>query len=322
MQAGAATITERVRQVARLEGPARSTTPPLPHSAKIELTARCDFGCFFCASQARPRTRSDMPWELYTRLAHELRAAGVNQVGLFYLGESLLCSWLADAVRYARKECGFPYVFITTNGQRATPARVRELMLAGLDSLKFSCNWADPGQLHQMSGAAPETFDAIVEHIIAARRIRDEIRTQTGHHCALYASSLLYDQQQQERMAPALARILPHVDEHYWLPLLGYPAPRSIGHGAVDPCAPQVKVKPLPCWGLFTEAHITADGRVSACCLDHSPRFEMGDLTHSPFTKVWHAPAFQNLRAAHLAGDVSTTACSNCIGYHTPRNGQ
>jgi MoaA/NifB/PqqE/SkfB family radical SAM enzyme len=153
-------ITERIGHLATLETEQRSGTPPLPRSVKIELTGRCDFQCYFCASHTRPRARSDMPWERYTRHARELRELGVEQLGVFYLGESLLCDWLADAIRFAKRECGYPYVFLTTNGQLATAARVRECMLAGLDSLKFAVNCCDPAQLHAVAGRTSGTRGA------------------------------------------------------------------------------------------------------------------------------------------------------------------
>ena len=299
-QSGTGPITARIEAIARLAPETRTSAPPLPKSVKIELTARCDFQCWFCASHARPRARSDMPWERYARLARELRALGVEQLGVFYLGESFVCDWLAEAIRYAKRECGYPYVFLTTNGRLATAARVRECIAAGLDSLKFAVNCSGPAQLHEVARVEPDEFHAIVCNIQDARRVRDEIERESGHRCALYASSLLLDDLQKDRMAPALAEILPYVDEHYWLPL----------YGALR--------KPLPCWPLFKEGHITWDGRLSACCLDHALRYDMGNLDATPFAEAWHSPAFRQLRAAHLARDVRGTACEMCIGDRQP----
>jgi hypothetical protein len=293
-------ITERIGNIANLAPGQRSATPPVPKSVKIELTARCDFQCRFCASHTRPRAWDDMPWERFARLARELRGLGVEQLGVFYLGESFLCDRLPEAIRYAKRECGYPYVFLTTNGRRATAARVRECMLAGLDSLKFALNCAGPGQLHDVAGVEPEEFHVIARNIQDARRLRDDIERESGQRCGLYCSSLLYDGAQRDRMAPVLADILPCVDEHYWLPLFGG------GSG---------ERKPLPCWPLFKEGHVTWDGRLSACCLDHSLRFHMGNLDETPFLEAWHGRAFRELREAHLRQDVRGTACEHCIAY-------
>jgi hypothetical protein len=312
-------ITTRIDRLAALASETRSPTPPVPKSVKIELTGRCDFQCFFCASHTRPREKSDMPWEVYTRRVRELRELGVEQLGMFYLGESFLCDWLSEAIRYAKRECGYPYVFLTTNGRLATAARVRECMLAGLDSLKFAVNCCGPAQLHAVARVEPGEFHVIVRNIRDARRVRDEIKHETGHRCGLYASSLLYDESQRSRMNPVLLDILPYVDEHYWLPLFGYPGTAATATASrLAPAAAdraEIKLKPLPCWPLFKEGHITWDGRLSACCLDHAARFHMGNLGETPFLEAWHSPAFQQLREAHLRQDVRGTACENCIAY-------
>ena len=308
-------ITERIDRITLLTPGYRSATPPVPRSVKIELTARCDFQCFFCASSMRLRDKADIDPAFYRRILKDMRALGVEEIGLFYLGESFLCRWLPDAIRYAKQDCGFPYVFLTTNGRMATPDRVRECMAAGLDSLKFSFNFSDPQQFMEVTNVKAADFHKVEENLKAARRVRDE----GGYACGLYASSIRYDDEQLARMEAAVQRILPYVDEHYWLPLYGQAGLTSGAHGTKPTAGNQGRVgalrKPLPCWSLFTEGHITYDGRLSACCFDHDGRFGMGDLTAETFMEAWHSEPFQKLRRANLAEDVRGTVCEKCIAY-------
>ena len=310
-----AKITERIDRITRLDEARRSAAPPVPRSVKIELTARCDFQCFFCAAALRLRDKADIDPAFFRRVLREMRELGVEEIGLFYLGESFLCSWLPEAVRYAKRECGYPYVFLTTNGRMATPERVRACMEAGLDSLKFSFNFADAEQFMQVTNVRKLDFHKVEENLKAARRVRDE----GGYSCGLYASSIRYDDEQLARMQAAVERILPWVDEHYWLPLYGQAGLTSGARGTVPSAGNQGRIgalrKPLPCWSLFTEGHITWDGRLSACCFDHDGRFNMGDLNAQSFEEAWHSAAFQGLRAANLAEDVRGTVCEKCIAY-------
>ncbi len=312
-------ITARVDAITDLKGERRSETPPVPRSVKIELTARCDFKCFFCASQSRLRKKADMDWLLYRRLVREMRDLGVEELGMFYLGESFLCDWLPEAIEFAKKECGYPYVFLTTNGRLATPERVEACMRAGLDSLKFSFNFSDAAQFHDVTGVKLSDYPKVVANLKAARAVRDRVEADTGHRCGLYASSIQYDGRQQLRMAQAVAGILSFVDEHYWLPLYGQAGLTSGARGtkpaAGNPGRLGAMRKPLPCWSIFTEGHVTYDGRLSACCFDHDGRFSMGDLRRDLFMDAWHSPQFRRLRAAHLREDVTGTACERCIAY-------
>ena len=224
---------------------------------------------------------------------------------------------LPDTVAYAR-ELGYPYIFLTTNGRLATPDRVRACLDAGLDSLKFSFNWADGDQCKEITRV--DAFDTVVANIAAARRQRDAVEAETGHRCGLYASSIQYDGDQQTRMTAAVEQIRPHVDEHYWLPLYSQ-AGLTAGARDTRPVAGNIGRigglrEPLPCWSLFTEGHVTFDGRLSACCFDHDGRFDMGDLTTTSFMDAWRSEPFQALRAANLKCDVSGTACERCIAYN------
>jgi hypothetical protein len=270
-------ITDRIDRITLLTDDYRSETPPVPKSVKIELTARCDFKCFFCASHMRLREKKDISWGFFTRIVREMRDQGVEELGLFYLGESFLVPWLPEAVRYAKYDCGYPYVFLTTNGRMAEPDRAHACMEAGLDSLKFSYNFSDAFQFHEVTGVRPQAFKKITENLRAAREVRDVVEATSGHRCGLYASSILYDGDQHTRMEQAVAGILPYVDEHYWLPLYGQAGLTSGAKGTRPTAGNQGRVgalrKPLPCWSLFTEGHITFDGHISACCFDHDGRF-------------------------------------------------
>jgi len=314
-------ITERIDRITLLTETCRSETPPVPKSVKIELTARCDLKCFFCASAIRLREKADMSWNFFTRITGELRELGVEELGMFYLGESFLLPWLSQAIEYAKRDCGFPYVFLTTNGRLATADRVRACMEAGLDSLKFSFNFADAAQFTEVTGMKGRAHEHIVRNLKHARTVRDEVEARTGERCGLFASSIQYDGEQRGRMAAAVAEIRPYVDEHYWLPLYGQPRPMSCTGGTRQSAGNPGRIgalrKPVPCWSLFTEGHITYDGRLSACCFDHDARFNMGDLQTNGFMQAWHSEKFRALRRANLAEDVSGTVCERCVAYES-----
>lgn len=310
-------ITERIDNITRIPREFRSEAPPCPPSVKIELTARCDLACFFCATSHRLRDKRDMDWDLLVRLMTEMRAAGVEEIGMFYLGESLLYPRLAEAIAVAKKDLGYPYVFLTTNGRLATPDKLEALFEAGLDSLKFSFNWGDAAQAKEITRV--DCFDQVVANICAAKAVRDAVAARTGRHCGLYASSIHYDGEQRDRMTAAVETIRPFVDQHYWLPLYGQ-AGLTTGERGTVPVAGNVgraeaMRDPLPCWSLFTEGHITWDGHLSACCFDHDGRFNMGDLTTTGFLEAWNSDEFRALRAANLAKDVTGTVCEECIAY-------
>ena len=304
-------ISERIDGITGIAPAYRGTTIPAPKSVKIELTAACNYACKFCV-QSVQKGSGTMDRALFSRLIREMRAAGVEELGLFYIGESFLCSWLPEAIKEA-KEVGFPYVFLTTNGSAATPKKVEECMKAGLDSLKFSLNFTGPAQLADMAQVSARFFEQAITHLIAARQIRD----QGGYKCGVYASSIAFDGEQGQRMREVVERIKPWVDEAYWLPLYGMSGaaiaaglkPRPGNPGRLD----QMR-DPIPCWSVFQEGHINQDGTMSACCFGPGQKreFVMSDLKEVDFMTGWNTISYQKLRAAHLSGDVTGTVCAGC----------
>ncbi|HZN23600.1 MAG TPA: SPASM domain-containing protein, partial [Burkholderiales bacterium] len=149
------------------------------------------------------------------------------------------------------------------------------------------------------------------------------VRQAKGYSTGLYASSIRYDGEQQSRMEALLdEHVRPYVDEHYWLPLysMGAFATEREEHLGYRPTAGNqgrlgALREPLPCWSAFTEGHVTADGKLSACCFDANANWTMGDLTKQSFMAAWNSDAFVSLRAAHLKRDVSGTVCEQCIAY-------
>ena len=127
------TITSRIDAITGIPPTHRTPFPPAPRAVKIELTSQCNYRCGFCAHRLRLKNRGEMAWPLYTRLVGEMVDAGVEELGLFFIGESFMCDWLPDAIAFA-KDRGIRYAFLTTNGSLATPERVRACMDAGLDS--------------------------------------------------------------------------------------------------------------------------------------------------------------------------------------------
>ena len=315
------TITDRIDSITRIPPEYLHARLPAPRSVKIEISPRCNYRCGFCALRTREvQPKWDMDFGLFQRVTREMRDAGVEEVGVFYLGESFMNPrLLVDCIRHLKRELAMPYVFLTSNASMSFPEAVEECMKAGLDSLKWSVNAADEDQFEKIMGVSGKLFQRALDNIAAARAVRD----CKGYKTGLYASSIRYDGAQQKKMEDLLERrVRPYVDQHYWLPLysmgafatereneLGY-RPTAGNQGRIGALR-----EPLPCWSAFTEGHVTAEGHLSACCFDATANWSMGDLNHQSFMEAWNSESFVKLREAHLRRDVKGTVCEKCVAY-------
>ena len=316
------TITTRIDAVTKIPAAWLAAAPPAPRSVKVELTGRCNLRCSFCALRTRQvQPKGDMDFDLFRRITREMKDAGVEEIGVFYLGES--CSapdLLVRAISHVKLGLGFEYCFLTTNGTLMTPGLADACMASGLDSMKFSINAADPQQFAEVMGVKPRLFDDALKNLASVKAVRDD----NHYPCGLYASSILYDGEQAEKMEKMLEeRVRPFVDEHYFLPLYGqmthWNEDRKASLGYTPTAGNQGRIgalrDPLPCWSVMTEGHVTADGILTSCCFDSDGTFAMGDLKTTPFMEAWHSASFQELRKAHIKKDVAGTICEGCLAY-------
>jgi MoaA/NifB/PqqE/SkfB family radical SAM enzyme len=316
-----ATITDRIDNTTRIPPTHLKAAPPPPRSVKIEISPRCNYRCGFCALRTREsQPKWDMDFGLFKRITREMREAGVEEIGVFYLGESFMNPrLLVDCIAYLKRDLAMPYVFLTSNASMSFPEAVEECMKAGLDSLKWSVNAADERQFEKIMGVSRRLFRRALDNI----RDAWEVRRRGGYRTGLYASSIRYDGAQQEKMEQLLAaRVRPYVDQHYWLPLYSmgaFATQRERELGFRPTAGNQGRIgalrEPLPCWSAFTEGHVTAEGKLSACCFDATAHWTMGDLNRQSFMEAWHSAPFVKLREAHLRRDVSGTVCEKCIAY-------
>ena len=163
----------------------------------------------------------------------------------------------------------------------------------------------------------------MLQNIRGAKAVRDEVEGRTGHRCGLYASFIEYDGEQGLRMQALVDDMCQCLDEIYGLPLYNqanFMTDAETGRGWKITAGNRGRLgalrDPLPCWAVFTEGHISWDGKLSACCFDHDGRFHMGDLTTTPFMEAWNSEAYRSLRSAHLKRDVTGTVCEKCVAYN------
>jgi len=315
-------ITQRIDNIAHIPKKSLVEVPPIPKSVKIEITGKCNYRCGYCAIMARKYAGfgTSMDFRLFKKIVAELHTLGVEEIGLFLIGESFTApDLLVKCINHLKRNYEFPYVFLTSNASLAFHPVVYRCMTARLDSLKWSCNFYDKEQFKRITGVKETLFDDAVTNIRLAWKVRREYKLKTK----LYASSIRYDDEQYEKMQGFLKEnVLPYVDEHYWLPLysmgsLATAKEKELGMKPIagNPGRYENPVPPVPCWSVFTEGHILSDGRVTACCADATGEWVMGDMNTQTFAEVWESKEFKKLRKAHLNDKITGTKCEHCVIY-------
>lgn len=310
------TVVEKIDAVTHIPKHKLIENPPFPTSIKIEITSRCNYKCTYCALTKHMRPQGDIDRDFLLRILHEAKNAGVKEVGMFLLGESLLVKDLEDYIKYAKEIVGIDYVFLTTNGFLATPKRITSLIESGLNSIKFSVNAGTREKYNASHGV--DAFDRVIENIMWCGRFKKE----HGKSIKVTVSSI-YVEEDREELEALKRMLLEHVDEFYYLPLYnqGGHVTNKMGPSIVgNPGRFENMVPPVPCFGLFNSAKISWNGWLTACYFDHGGDFEIADLNTTSLIDAWNNPKFVQLRRAHLSQEdfrdenLKKSLCAKCLG--------
>lgn len=302
--------SQYARREARLDVYDSSTLyPPFPEMALIEVTNACNHSCVFCANPLMQRTKGVIDFDTFEYFVREAAGLGLKELGLYATGEALLVKQLDRYIASAKK-AGVNYVFITTNGALATPARVIPLIEAGLDSIKFSINAGDAATYALIHGR--DDFQIVLENLraLADYRRANQPALQIIASCVLTSATDPDKEQIRDLLFPLVDDLVffgvdaqsgqtqKHFDQIRSQLSLDYPA-----QGQAPPCA--------MLWNRF---HVTWEGYLSLCCVDYENLLTYADLNaREPLGSLWRNAVIVEMRRRHQRQELGNTMCQNCL---------
>lgn len=308
--------TTALKPMADCIGPNGEYKPGVAISLKSTLINICNYGCRFCGRDKDTESRVVDP-DFVIDIGRQALGMGIFKFGVFFDGESTLHPDILVKCIRGLKEIGMPYVFLTTNGAALTEKNARAILEAGINSIKFSFN-ANFDQFQEMTGCS---VNVLRKALVNLKKLR-EIRDLGNFDCGIYASSIVFNKDQPEKMYSFLEEyVYPYVDEHYWLDEysmggedavtnmegLGEPIRGNSGrHGNKRPA--------MPCWAVFNAFHVTLDGKLYSCCFPTAQEGHvMADLRQVSLAEGADSAKFRALRLAHANNKPEGTPCFGCV---------
>ena len=146
-----AAVRRRIRQLSRRVRETRTlarafASPHQPVVAQIIPTRRCNLACTYCNEY--DRVSDPVPLEEVRRRIDRLAELGTGIITLSG-GEPLLHPDVPELIRHIRRRGAV--ATIITNGYLLSPAVIRELNAAGLDSLQISIDNVNPDDVSKKS---------------------------------------------------------------------------------------------------------------------------------------------------------------------------
>jgi hypothetical protein len=223
--------------------------------------------------------------------------SGARDVGFYATGEPFMYKDINFAVNTAKK-IGYAYVYITTNGALAMPQKVKKLIEAGLDSIKFSINAASRETYRIIHGR--DDYEVVLENLRFIRNYRDanDIPLRIGVTYVITDANRV-EIQQAKGVFGELADDVGFFEEGNQGGYMSENGKPSNVH--------------LPCSLLFNRFHVSYEGYFSLCCVDYQNYLAVADLKKMSLNEAWSSPLAVKMRKRHLASNVKGTLCHNCV---------
>ena len=299
-------LEERVRLKKAVRKELYTLEPPFPRTNfLIETSNACNHACIFCAHQKMKRKVGKISPELVNSVLRQAYELGTREVGFYATGEPFLVKELPDYIRLA-KEIGYEYVYLTSNGALATPERIRAVIDAGLDSIKFSIN-APERKLYEFIHGKDD-FETVMEHL----RYLNEYRQETGRSYKIFVTGILtrYVEPLKDTYYRVFHGLADEIVFKYVYNQGGYMPEIDL----LLKCESDVETY-RRCNLPFDAISVTCEGYLSVENADFENMLIVADLNHVSLKDGWYGEKMKDLRRKFIEDRLEGTICYGCVHH-------
>jgi len=300
--------------------------PPLPRTAQLAITNRCNFNCRMCQRNDLKVKLVDMDLAVYRKILDRL--AGVENLILTSWGEPLLHPDFIKMLELAQQK-NFKTRF-TTNGLLLSGQMMQAIIDNDVEAVTFSLDQIKnhEGSLgHEVSGQLEKIVQ--LKEKIDSSGSRTKIYLQAAYHygreqdiieVAEFAVSHHLDRLRLSRLdvrfhnfqRPGLAdekKLLTILDKKFsaarigidFLPHAAFDGWQRIAYKII---APLLHRGGRYCLRTYEDVYIDADGEVTPCC--GLPWLSMGNILADNLQEIWQGKKFRHFRQNQQA------CCGRC----------
>ena len=299
-------LQERVNLKTTARNELYSLEPPFPRTNfLIETSNACNHDCIFCAHRKMKRPVGKIKMETVNTILNQAYELGTREVGFYATGEPFIVKELPDYIALA-KSIGYEYVYLTTNGALATPERIRAVINAGLDSIKFSINAPERKMYEFIHGH--DDFDKVFEHL----KYLSEYRKEQGLKYKIFITGILtrYTEKMRSKWFEVFYGLADEIVFKNVYNQGGYmPEIETLLKCESD-------TETFRCCNLpFDAISITHEGYLSVENADYENMLVVADLSKESLKDAWYGENMKRVRQAFLDDKMDGLICDGCVHH-------
>jgi len=290
-----------------------------PKMLSIEPTARCNLNCPFCLVGQQnslestdhdllPRGMGDMEWDLFEKIVKDAVEFGIETLQLHFQGEPLLYNRFPEMVKKGKSAGMRTQAF--TNGLPLTKKKADEILLAGLDHLRFSVDGATQEiyELNRVGGEFDKVYRNMDMMVKRAKKHKSNIDL-------MWQFIALSNNEHEIEKAREMAKV---IDIPFFVKTFAESVP------GLAPKNPELRreLHIKPCTDIYRSTFIFYTGEVVVCCYDLEGQYVVGDLRKQTLEEVWNSQRYKSVRYkinnAENDPDGEPEICKNCLKWTLP----
>jgi len=290
-----------------------------PKMLSIEPTSRCNLNCPFCLVGQQnslestehdllPRGMGDMEWSLFEKIVKDAVEFGIETLQLHFQGEPLLYKRFPEMVKKGKSAGLRTQAF--TNGLPLTKQKADEILLAGLDHLRFSVDGATQKtyELNRVGGEFNKVYRNMDMMVKSAKKHNSNIDL-------MWQFIALSNNEHEIDKAREMAKV---IDIPFFVKTFAESVP------GLTPKNQELRrdLHIKPCTDIYRSTFIFYTGEVVVCCYDLEGQYVVGDLRKQTLEEVWNSQRYKSVRYkinnAENDPDGEPEICKNCLKWTLP----
>lgn len=296
--------------------------PPMPQSAKIEVTTYCNLKCPLCSLQQQPeqfRKREHMTLEQFRFIWNRINKS-LKHVILVGQGESFLNPDIYNIIELAARDCAC--VYIDTNG--SLKLDYERLVKSGLGELDFSIDGINQDMYakYRRNGSFDQAMDNLIKTVAAKRRYPGS-KLRVVWKYVVFKHNEAYVEEAKKLAAEIGVdefRLEPCGADRYrdWDELQSFTSVNPEYHRGYFFSKQHSRMLIHPnrfvkhCTIASKEVDILINGDVRFCCALDRDKIIGNIVQAKSFTDIWHSPQAAELRRVILTNRFDYEPCVFC----------
>lgn len=274
----------------------------------IEVTNNCNCKCIFCANSKMKRKKDFINPKLILKILNEAYELGTREVGFYTTGESLLDKNLSTYIKLAKK-IGYLYIYITTNAILLDEHKTKELVNAGIDSIKLSINAINSYDYKFIHGV--DAFEIVMKNLENLYEYRKKNNLKYKIFISYIATK--FTNYNTEKIKEKFNKFSDEIvvvnvrNQSGMMPEINKYLKCGIENDV------NTIERTIPCHYVFDTINITCEGYLTACCTDFENYLTYADLNETSLKDAWQNSTITKLRKKHLNNKIKGTLCYNCV---------